>query len=135
MKTVRQQALLLTSLFAGACFVMLLYVADPTTTRWYPPCPFHKLTGLDCPGCGSSRGLHSLLHGHFLAAMDYNLLLIPALLLLASAFLFKLTGHGGRLWTWCGKPRIILWIVCLFWIVRNIPMSPFSWLNSGIPLK
>lgn len=38
----------------------------------YPRCPVKWLTGLDCPGCGSARALHSLLHGEFAKALAYN---------------------------------------------------------------
>ena len=46
-------------------------------------CPFYRLTGLYCPGCGSGRAVRALLHGHLLQALSYNylldLLLVPAL--------------------------------------------------------
>ena len=29
----------------------------------YAPCLFYALTDLYCPGCGTLRGLHELLHG------------------------------------------------------------------------
>lgn len=38
----------------------------------YPRCPVKLLTGLDCPGCGSARALHSLLHGEIVRAWEFN---------------------------------------------------------------
>lgn len=35
-------------------------------------CPFHKLTGLQCPGCGNSRAAMALLRLDFAAAFSYN---------------------------------------------------------------
>ena len=35
---------------AAAC--VILFAADPEQTAWLPRCPFHALTGLDCPACG-----------------------------------------------------------------------------------
>lgn len=46
---------------------------------------FHTLTGLECPGCGSQRMIHALLHGDIAGAWRHNaflLCLTPWLLLL-----------------------------------------------------
>ena len=59
-------ALLLVVVSTGATF---LYVIDPEETRLIPACPFLSLTGLLCPGCGSARALHALLHGELAAAV------------------------------------------------------------------
>ncbi len=37
------------------------------------------LTGLLCPGCGSQRAIHQLLHGHLAASFQYNQLFLPAI--------------------------------------------------------
>lgn len=63
-------------LVAGAAIV---YVFDPTTARFYPPCPFRLLTGLLCPGCGGTRALHALLHGDVAAAFAFNPMLFVAM--------------------------------------------------------
>lgn len=41
-----------------------------------PKCLFHELTGLECPGCGSQRMLHALLHGNIIEAWHYNALFV-----------------------------------------------------------
>ena len=41
----------------------------------FPKCPFKVLTGLDCPGCGSQRAIHSLLHWD-IVSIPYMLLLL-----------------------------------------------------------
>lgn len=111
--------------------ILFLFLVNPTGVSWFPQCPFHRLTGFDCPGCGSSRGMHSLMHGHFLEAANYNVLLFMALPMLTAGFYYKLTGRGARVWQWMNRPFIILIIVCGFWLIRNIPVYPFYWLNSG----
>ena len=67
------------------CCVVLLYFVNPTKSGIYPPCPFHALTGLYCPGCGSLRAMHDVLHGEIRAALGLNPLMvvfIPVLCLL-----------------------------------------------------
>ena len=48
-----------------------------------PLCPFHAVTGLWCPLCGSLRGLELLGDGQMLAALGSNLLLVVTLPVLA----------------------------------------------------
>ena len=60
----------------------LLYAIDPAQVPW-TICPVRAVSGLACPGCGSLRGLHHLLHGEYRAALGHNLLLVLTLPLLA----------------------------------------------------
>src|SRR5438270_4211793 len=62
---------------AGAA--SLLYCVPPVLGGIYPACLFHALTGLHCPGCGSTRCLHALLHGDLRQAAAWNVLLLLAL--------------------------------------------------------
>ena len=39
---------------------------------YLPPCLFHKVTGLLCPGCGNTRTVKEMLSLHFLTAVRYN---------------------------------------------------------------
>ena len=97
---------------------------DPSASRWFPRCPFLMLTGLKCPGCGTQRAIHALLHGDVLSALHFNALLpvsIPLLLLYGYAELVRTR-----------KPRFynrvnsvtailaVLIVVIVWWIVRNI---------------
>src|SRR5258706_8063077 len=63
------------SLAAGA---VILYRFDPATVHFYPRCVFHALTGLQCPGCGTTRALHHLLHGDVAGAFRLHALLFVA---------------------------------------------------------
>lgn len=36
------------------------------------PCFFSAVLGIYCPGCGGTRALSALLHGHFLSALWYH---------------------------------------------------------------
>lgn len=131
MKPSRLRLQYVSFLMAGVGAAVVLYAYDPLRTAWFPPCPIHKLTGLDCPGCGSARGLHALLHGQILRAADYNLLLLPALVLVAVGCFRKTSGKLDRLWQMLNKPKPVLIAVCLFWLLRNIPLYPLSWLSAA----
>ena len=112
---------------------VVLHVADPSQTS-FPVCPFYGLTGLYCPGCGTLRCLHALLHADLRSALDHNVLTVFFVPLLVVAWLSAgRAGIGGRHRprTW-NPPRWVGWTSAaafsLFWILRNIPAEPFSWL-------
>jgi hypothetical protein len=110
--------------------LVMLYLYNPAVAGFYPPCIFKRLTQLNCPGCGSARACHQLLHGHVYAAMDYNLLVVLFLPLMAWGYIVQLTGRGHALWTRIARALPVLVIICVFWILRNIDMYPFLWLNA-----
>jgi len=114
---------------AGA--VLLLYFFVEPGNGNLPKCFFHQVTGLFCPGCGVQRSFHALLHGHFLAAINYNLLfilLLPLILYFIFAFGW---GKKYEASSFIYKPVFsytVLIVVLSFWLLRNIPFAPFSWL-------
>jgi len=54
----------------------IVYFFDPATTGFYPHCLFKTIFGLQCPGCGSLRAMHQLLHGNVAAAWALNPMLM-----------------------------------------------------------
>jgi hypothetical protein len=62
-----------------------LFFFDPATHSFYPPCLFKTIFGAQCPGCGSLRAMHELLHGNVAAAWALNKPLLVALPLAAAA--------------------------------------------------
>ncbi len=70
---------LMVLLIGGAVFY---YLFDPMESRFMPQCLFHRLTGLQCMGCGSQRMIHALLHGDIagaFAANAFGLVLLPVI--------------------------------------------------------
>lgn len=66
--------------------VLVYFVLDPSSpamSKYFPKCPVYWFTGLKCPGCGSQRAIHELLHGNLAGAMHYNALLMAAIPVLA----------------------------------------------------
>lgn len=121
------------AMLVAAAGLMMLRVFDPATSRLFPPCPVHYLTGWYCPGCGSLRALHQLLHGNLRAAWALNpltVVLLPFLSYgLASTALFEIRGKElpqpflRAVWI-----RALCAAIVLFGIVRNLPLHPFDWL-------
>ena len=64
------------TLLGAAAFI---YCFDPATHQIYPVCQFHRLTGLNCPGCGMTRAAYALLHGNLSTAFRDNALLVAGL--------------------------------------------------------
>ena len=58
-------------------------------------CPFKRLTGLPCGGCGSTRAAVSLLHGDLGKALGWNPLATTALGVFAAGMLLRV-GAGRK---------------------------------------
>src|SRR6185436_5860637 len=110
----------------------VLFLFNPAEKGIYPLCLFHASTGLLCPGCGSLRAMHQLLHGNLVAAMHYNALLVLCLPIGA--------WYGGRFAVakWNREPFVFrvpsaaLWsglgVLLVFGILRNLPFAQALWL-------
>lgn len=79
---VSRRATVLLALIAVAAIAAAYYMLGPESGM-YPRCLFRQLTGLQCPGCGSQRAIHALLHGHVAEAWGHNALLLVELPLIA----------------------------------------------------
>jgi hypothetical protein len=57
-----------------AIVAAILLRFPPAQYSFYPQCPIRELFDLQCPGCGATQALASLLHGHLAEAMHRNAL-------------------------------------------------------------
>lgn len=113
----------------------LLQRFDPNAAgNPFPPCLFHALTGLYCPGCGGTRAAHALVHGDLVTALSMNPLLIA---LIPTVPALVAWSNGWRP-AWLqpvmkvvAEPRFWLALLPAFTIARNLPWPPFSWLAPG----
>lgn len=117
-------------LFLSAAAVSLVAVVDPNEEGHYPTCPFLSLTGFQCPGCGSMRTVHALVHGRVQEAFALNVLAVAMLPLLAFFWLRwararaldrparTKAGHPALIWALFG-------VILVFWLVRNLPFGAF----------
>jgi len=98
-------------------------------------CTILYLTGLQCPGCGGQRALHYLLHGEILTAICYNILFVvgfPFLLylyyVLLQMYVLKNEKYLKRTIISTRFVIVFLVVLLLFFILRNIPVEPFTYL-------
>lgn len=120
---------------AAATGVVLLNRYDPNAADSpFPPCVFNLLTGLYCPGCGSTRCLHALVHGDVMRALEMNPLLVLALIAVPAMLAWN-RGWRPRVLAPVMRPLAapLFWLVLIpaFAIARNLPWMPFAWLAPG----
>jgi hypothetical protein len=112
-------------IFIAAVCILTLYLLNPAEYTYYPTCYLYLLTGKLCPGCGGMRGMHLLLHGNIIGALKFNLLLAAVVPVgtyyLLSEFSVLLLGkpfphlpHSKAVF------YPVLFIVVLYWILRNL---------------
>ena len=89
------------------------------------PCPFHVLTGYDCPFCGAQRMMLALVHGDVVSAFMYNPVLfcmIPYFALVLSGA-FSKKAAGWKMTKLCYSNRVVFTVIaifCIWGIIRNI---------------
>lgn len=98
-------------------------------------CPVAALTGLDCPGCGATRALAALLDGDIAGAVDHNVAVPVAAVILAWVWAATLTATiGDRTVThplrWRRSALVVAVAVGVFTVARNVdPVA--GWLAAG----
>jgi hypothetical protein len=114
-------------------FLFYYYTFNPSVqTGNFISCPTNEIFGFFCPGCGSQRMIHHLLHFEFLEAFRYNpLLFVLFPFVVFCIFIFisntffgttyrlKFLYKNGFVWTFFG-------ILLLYAILRNLPFHPFT---------
>ena len=104
--------------------VSLYYFFNPTVSNFFPKCPFHTITGLYCPGCGSQRAIHDLMHLNIFEAINHNALMFftftfgIGLYLYSKKKFYDLIYHPK-------SPLIIFGIIFLFGVLSNLDKFHF----------
>ena len=116
MKVFLSSAVIL-ALIAGGWVV---YTYPPSQHTLYPRCVFKAASGYDCPGCGSTRAVHQLLHGNIRQAFLFNPLLFVMGGVALCAVPSVARGRQPRFVTqpWFGWATVI--VVVGWWILRNL---------------
>jgi hypothetical protein len=103
----------------------VVYLENPERGGVFPPCPFRFVTGLKCPGCGTLRAIHNILHGDIAAGFRYNpltVLLLPlAIWFVASHVTMLVRGRPLKgillkpFWIWA-----LFVLIIAYGVLRNI---------------
>jgi len=112
--------MMLLPVLLGCGMLCVVYVIDPHQSSLLPPCPFKTVTGWNCPGCGSTRAVHLLLHGRVGDALDRNILMVASIPILIVMLLRPAITR--QQWV----PWISFATLILYGIARNIPIHPFD---------
>ena len=112
---------------------LFYFTINPSLVTYLPNCPLYSTTGIYCPGCGSQRATHDLLHLDFMGVLQHNVLyLIGLLFLFYHGIVLIANRFFGKPWRSLfyhpKTPIIVLVIIIIFWILRNLPFAPFNWL-------
>ena len=93
-------------------------------------CVFLRMTGFYCPGCGGTRAVIALVHGHFVQALWYHPLVMYGALIyggfmlshtLEKLHLFHVRGWQFHNWYLYGAVGIL----AVNWIVKNVLQFKF----------
>ena len=113
---------------ASAAIAATLYRFSPQEYSFYPRCPVYALTHRFCPGCGATRAIAELLHGHVATALHFNaavILLLPLGLCYFGKMYWTIVKHNRIAW-----PQIPQWswqavlaAVLLFTLARNLAQN------------
>jgi hypothetical protein len=114
---------------AALGILAVLYFFNPSAYGFYPVCQFHRLTGLNCPGCGATRALYALLHGDVARAAQDNVLLVAAIPLTAARggwfALNRLRGRANGNFFPAKWLLPLLVVLGVFGVLRNLPAFSF----------
>ena len=119
---------ILALLLASAVY---LFLYEPDGSNVYPKCPFHALTDLHCPGCGSLRASHQILHGNISAAFGLNPLMVLFTPLLGWVIVSQSSvALRGRPLPALFVPAFWIWVlfavIMVYWVARNVPVYPLT---------
>ena len=104
----------------GYYFLLNPYEQD----YFFISCPFYQISGYQCPGCGSQRAFHELLHLRIFEAIKQNVLFvlaIPYVLLIFYTSFHQEKYQKLRQILMGNKTLLILLVVAiLFGVLRNL---------------
>ncbi len=109
-----------------ALAALVLYRFPPAASSFYPICPVHEYLHLACPGCGTTRALAALLHGHLAEALHLNplaiLLVLPLVVIYGSVAYARAIRDRDFRWPQLPTPALYAGIALMvaFTVARNL---------------
>jgi hypothetical protein len=110
--------------------VTTLLLFPPEQYSFYPHCPIYDLFHVQCPGCGATRALASLLRGHVVEALRFNALttiLFPIAAVYAVLGYHRFLQRGTIPWPQLRPATVCVAfaVAAVFTTIRNLPLSFF----------
>lgn len=120
----KRRALIIITAVVAILAAIVYFYFDPSSSKLFPRCLFLETTGVKCPGCGSQRAVHALLHGQVGEAWHYNAMLVVAIPLIGFYLLVSvLQERWQRLYRVLFSRVVLLSLVgliVLWWVLRNV---------------
>jgi hypothetical protein len=110
----------------GVTGVLAVGVLATVPQAYWPKCPIYWTTGIYCPGCGGLRATSALLNGDIVAALNQNVFVFLAPVLVLVGFLVQRTKkpHLTKLFV-----AFVAITALIYTILRNLPGS---WLAPDV---
>jgi hypothetical protein len=110
----------------GVTGVLAVGVLATVPQAYWPKCPIYWTTGIYCPGCGGLRATSALLNGDVVAAVNQNIFVFLAPVLVLVGFLVQRTKkpHLTKLFV-----AFVAITALVYTILRNLPGS---WLAPDV---
>lgn len=105
-------------------FLSLYFLFNPSTSIFFPKCPFYIMTGLFCPGCGSQRAIHDMMHLNIFEAINHNALMFFTFTFGIGLYLYSKKKFSDLIYH-PKSPLIIFGIIFLFGVLRNLDKFHF----------
>ena len=105
---------------------VVFYNFNPQNSIYFLKCPIYYFTGYLCPGCGSQRAIHELLHLNIKKAFEYNALFVtvtPYVILAIVLNTKPLRNYFPKTRKFFFNPQailVLLGIAVVFSVYRNI---------------
>ena len=120
-KTIVAIALAATTVFV--LFAIYFYKVNPESGPSLK-CAFKAFTGYDCPGCGSQRAFHAIMHLEFAKAWHFNPFVFFAVPATIFYFIVEtILPRKGAVYRLATHPitlSAILFAIIAWWIIRNL---------------
>lgn len=95
---------------------------NPYTQTIFPQCPLLHYFGIQCPGCGGTRAMYSLLHGDIAGSIAMNPLVVAGYLAVAISLAGIVIGKR-----WGGKRGGDRLSRALYWFAAAIAIGATLW--------
>jgi len=131
-KQIKRRFFFLLLFVCATSFILLLRWNSPSELR-LPSCFFRKITGLYCPGCGSTRAVWRLLQGDLSGSLRFHPLVAPCLPFLTLLFfqffrdLFRGASPYRRSALFIGFFFLASFLI--LFVLRNIPCAALDFLR------